>query len=132
MSAAYISPEFDVTSAFKVKPFDAPLGAEILDLDLTRTLPQDEFARVHRAHLDHHLLVFRDQGIDKEGTFGSIFLTAQPCVRLVAIITWRQQTCIEPVGGFKFRKAEVISLTVLILKLNVNVRCIYRNITVII
>jgi taurine dioxygenase len=56
-------PESEVISAFKVQPFNAPLGAEIIDLDLTRPLPPEEFERVHRAHLDHHLLIFRDQRI---------------------------------------------------------------------
>ncbi|MGE8499709.1 MAG: TauD/TfdA dioxygenase family protein [Pseudomonas sp.] len=49
--------------AFEVRPFDAPLGAEIIGLDLTRPLNDADFARVHRAHLDHGLLVFRDQRI---------------------------------------------------------------------
>lgn len=67
MSAALISePEVAVATAFKVNPFNAPLGAEIIDLDLTRPLPDDEFKRVHQAHLDHHLLIFRDQRITPE------------------------------------------------------------------
>jgi taurine dioxygenase len=67
MSAALISdPEVAVTSTFKVNPFNGPLGAEIIALDLTRTLPDDEFKRVHQAHLDHHLLIFRDQRITPE------------------------------------------------------------------
>jgi taurine dioxygenase len=48
---------------FQVALFDAPLGAEILGLDLNRPLPQQDFQRLHKAHLDHHLLVFRDQRI---------------------------------------------------------------------
>ncbi|RBA25463.1 TauD/TfdA dioxygenase family protein [Herminiimonas fonticola] len=67
MYAAIISePEVVTTSAFKVNPFNGPLGAEIIALDLTRALPQDEFKRVHQAHLDHHLLIFRDQRITPE------------------------------------------------------------------
>jgi taurine dioxygenase len=50
-------------AAFQVALFDAPLGAEITGLDLSRPLPQRDFQRIHRAHLDHHLLVFRDQRI---------------------------------------------------------------------
>jgi taurine dioxygenase len=48
---------------FAVRPFDAPLGAEVIGLDLSTPLPQRDFARIHRAHLDHHVLVFRDQRI---------------------------------------------------------------------
>lgn len=50
-------------SAFDVKLFEAPLGAEILGLDLNRPLSDSDFQRIHKAHLDHHLLVFRDQRI---------------------------------------------------------------------
>lgn len=49
--------------SFQVELFDAPLGAEILGLDLNRPLAQRDFQRIHKAHLDHHLLVFRDQRI---------------------------------------------------------------------
>jgi taurine dioxygenase len=48
---------------FVIKPFDAALGAEVLGLDLSLPLSTDDFARLHRAHLDHHVLVFRDQHI---------------------------------------------------------------------
>jgi taurine dioxygenase len=40
-----------------------PLGAEVLGLDLSRPLGREDFARIHRAHLTHHVLVFRDQRI---------------------------------------------------------------------
>jgi taurine dioxygenase len=49
--------------SFQVELFDAPLGAEIMGLDLNRPLPHRDFQRIHKAHLDHHLLVFRDQRI---------------------------------------------------------------------
>ena len=48
---------------FAIKPFDAALGAEVLGLDLSLPLGDDDFARLHRAHLMHHVLVFRDQHI---------------------------------------------------------------------
>ncbi|WP_321857174.1 TauD/TfdA dioxygenase family protein [Paraburkholderia tropica] len=48
---------------FEIRAFDAPLGAEIIGLDLGAPLADDDFARIHRAHLDHHVLVFRDQRI---------------------------------------------------------------------
>ncbi|RZF27418.1 TauD/TfdA family dioxygenase [Paraburkholderia sp. UYCP14C] len=49
--------------SFEIRAFDAPLGAEVLGLDLGQPLGDDDFARIHRAHLDHHVLVFRDQRI---------------------------------------------------------------------
>lgn len=49
--------------SFEVRPFDAPLGAEVVGLDLGLPLSNDDFRRLHRAHLDHHVLVFRDQRI---------------------------------------------------------------------
>ncbi|MEE7566000.1 TauD/TfdA family dioxygenase, partial [Xanthomonas sp. Kuri4-3] len=50
----------------QILPFDGPLGAEVIGLDLSSPLDADTFARLHRAHLDHHVLVFRDQRITPE------------------------------------------------------------------
>ena len=47
----------------EIRPFDAPLGAEVIGFDLGAPLSADVFARLRRAHLDHHVLVFRDQRI---------------------------------------------------------------------
>jgi taurine dioxygenase len=49
--------------AFDIRAFDAPLGAEVIGLDLSKPVSADDFARIHRAHLDYHVLVFRDQRI---------------------------------------------------------------------
>ena len=51
------------TPSFAVRPIDGPLGAEVFGLDLSRPLSDDDFAVLHRAHLDHHLLIFRDMQI---------------------------------------------------------------------
>jgi taurine dioxygenase len=48
---------------FVIKPFDAALGAEVLGLDLSLPVSADDLDRLHRAHLMHHVLVFRDQDI---------------------------------------------------------------------
>lgn len=50
--------------SFAIHPFPgAPLGAEVVGLDLSLPLATSDLARLHRAHLDHHVLVFRDQHI---------------------------------------------------------------------
>lgn len=52
-----------VTQPIEIRPLDAPLGAEVIGLDLGRPLDSNTFARIHQAHLQHHVLVFRDQRI---------------------------------------------------------------------
>jgi taurine dioxygenase len=51
---------------FEVRPFDAVLGAEIVGIDLARPLNDADFTRVHRAHLEHGVVVFRDQHLTPE------------------------------------------------------------------
>ncbi|MCZ2495308.1 TauD/TfdA family dioxygenase [Xylophilus sp. Kf1] len=46
-----------------IQPLGPALGAEVIGLDLSAPLDADDFARIHQAHLDHHVLVFRDQRI---------------------------------------------------------------------
>lgn len=48
---------------FEIRPFSGPVGAEIVGINLGLELNAADFSRVHRAHLDHHVLVFRDQRI---------------------------------------------------------------------
>ena len=50
-------------SSLHIQAFDAPLGAEVIGLDLAHPMADEAFVRIHRAHLDHHVLVFRDQRI---------------------------------------------------------------------
>ncbi len=51
------------SQTFEIRRFDAPVGAEVIGLDISRPLGEADFARIHRAHLDHHVLVFRDQRV---------------------------------------------------------------------
>ena len=51
------------TRQLEIRPFNGPLGAEILGLDLSQRLPEADFRRIHQAHLDHHVVVFRQQRI---------------------------------------------------------------------
>lgn len=46
---------------FDIKPLADTLGAEITGLDLSQPLDDETFAAVHQAHLDHLVLVFRNQ-----------------------------------------------------------------------
>jgi taurine dioxygenase len=62
LMSAVIAPPVSNT-ALEIRPFAAPLGAEILHLDLSQALRREDFERIHRTHLDHHLVVFRDQRI---------------------------------------------------------------------
>ncbi len=49
-----------------VRPLSPALGAEIVGADLARPMPDEVFARVKRALLDHCVLVFRDQHLSPE------------------------------------------------------------------
>jgi taurine dioxygenase len=65
---SHSSPSFSASSSashadFSIEPFDGPLGAAVIGLDLSAPLSDADFRRIHRAHLDHHVLVFRDQRI---------------------------------------------------------------------
>ncbi|MFG0232384.1 TauD/TfdA dioxygenase family protein [Achromobacter sp. 413638] len=60
---AHAEPQAAQPQAFELRPLPGPLGAEIIGLDLSRELTREDFSRIHQAHLDHHLLVFRDQRI---------------------------------------------------------------------
>nr|WP_314571297.1 TauD/TfdA family dioxygenase [uncultured Pseudomonas sp.] len=49
--------------SFEIRPLAGHVGAEIIGLDLRLPLNDQDFASIHRAHLDHHVVVFRDQRI---------------------------------------------------------------------
>lgn len=68
MTIASVSPPLPAASPAEIaiRPFAAPLGAEVLGLDLSAPLADADFARIHAAHLAHHVLVFRDQRISPE------------------------------------------------------------------
>lgn len=49
--------------SFEIRPLAGHVGAEIIGLDLRLPLNDQDFASIHRAHLDYHVVVFRDQRI---------------------------------------------------------------------
>jgi taurine dioxygenase len=49
-----------------VTPLDAPLGARITEIDLGQPLTKDDYAVIHRAWLDHQMLVFPGQKLSEE------------------------------------------------------------------
>ena len=61
MSAVLSSPA--LAADFAIEAFDAPLGARITGLDLSQPLGDSQLRRIHRAHLEHHVLVFPNQRI---------------------------------------------------------------------
>lgn len=64
MEAVLSTPAAGVRAqAFEIRPFDGAVGAEIIGLDLSQPVGDADFRRIHQAHLEHHVLVFRDQHI---------------------------------------------------------------------
>jgi taurine dioxygenase len=55
--------EAGLRPAFEIRPLPGPLGVEVVGLDLGQPLTDADFARIHRAHLDHHVVIFRNQRI---------------------------------------------------------------------
>ncbi len=50
----------------EIRAMTPHIGAEILGVDLSQPLSNEEFAAIHQAHLDWMVLVFRDQKLDRE------------------------------------------------------------------
>jgi taurine dioxygenase len=63
-SASVAAPAFQgAQQAFEIRPLAGDVGAEIVGLDLSLPINDQDFARIHRAHLDYHVVVFRGQRI---------------------------------------------------------------------
>ena len=69
MSATVIEEAAHKAAPFQrieIRPLPGSFAAEVIGLDLHQPLDEADFRRIHRAHLDHHVLVFRDQRITPE------------------------------------------------------------------
>jgi taurine dioxygenase len=65
--ASVAAPAFQgAQQSFEIHPLPNDVGAEIIGLDLAKPVTAQDFARIHRAHLDYHVVVFRDQRITPE------------------------------------------------------------------
>lgn len=49
----------------EIRPITPHIGAEVLGVDLSKPLSNEEFSAIHQAHLDFSVLVFRDQQLDR-------------------------------------------------------------------
>ena len=49
--------------SFDIRPLSDAIGAEIIGLDAGQPLDDAVFAAIHKAHLDHQVLVFRGQSL---------------------------------------------------------------------
>ncbi|MGM9485520.1 TauD/TfdA dioxygenase family protein [Roseateles sp. NT4] len=56
----------ETVTRVEIRPLPGSFAAEVVGLDLNQPLDEADFRRIHRAHLDHHVLVFRDQRITPE------------------------------------------------------------------
>jgi taurine dioxygenase len=56
----------DTPTRIDIRPLPDSFAAEVLGLNLGQPLGGEDFRRIHRAHLDHHVLVFRYQRITPE------------------------------------------------------------------
>lgn len=50
----------------EIRTLTPHIGAEILGVDLAQSLSNEDFAAIHQAHLEHLVLVFRDQHLSRE------------------------------------------------------------------
>jgi len=65
--------------AVQIRPLSSHTGAEVLGIDLTRTVSESDRAAMNRAFVERSVLVIRDQAltppqvVEAVGLFGAIF-----------------------------------------------------------
>ncbi|MBS40763.1 MAG: hypothetical protein CMM83_03420 [Rhodospirillales bacterium] len=69
---------------YNIRKFKAPIGAEVIGIDLRKPLDQDSIKEIYRAWLDHIVLIFRGQSLSKDeqvafaNQFGDVGIRATP------------------------------------------------------
>lgn len=60
-----LGPAMTDTATIEIRPADAPLGAEVRGVDLSRPMGDAAFAAIEQAYARHGVLFFRDQDLTK-------------------------------------------------------------------
>lgn len=68
----------------EVHPLHEALGAEVRGVDLSRDIAPEDFKAIHRAHLDHGILLFRDQDLTPEQHKGFSLRFGPPEIHVVS------------------------------------------------
>jgi taurine dioxygenase len=68
----------------EVYPLHDALGAEVRGVDLSRDIAPEDFKAIHRAHLDHGILLFRDQDLTPEQHKGFSLRFGPPEIHVVS------------------------------------------------
>ena len=68
----------------EVHPLHDALGAEVRGVDLSRDIAPEDFKAIHRAHLDHGILLFRDQDLTQEQHKGFSLRFGPPEIHVVS------------------------------------------------
>ena len=69
---------------YEIRKFKAPIGAEVIGIDLRKPLDQDSIKEIYQAWLDHIVLIFRGQSLSKDeqiafaNNFGNVGIRATP------------------------------------------------------
>ena len=70
--------------AIEIRPLTGNLAAEVLGVDLA-SLGDSEFACIHAAFLEHHVLAFRDQKLAPEQQIDFLSSTVCMCATMYRI-----------------------------------------------
>ena len=94
----------------EVHPLTGALGAEIKGVDLSKPLDEDDFKAIHRAHLDHGIILFRDQELTPEQHKAFSLRFGPPEIHVVAWYQMREHPEIMIVSNKKDENGNPVGL----------------------